>query len=230
MGLWTELWGFWDTQPGDLSRRRFSFTEVRGRTVGVQLGPLGAHLVGVRYQPVVAPAVWRRRVGRYRLIPREGDYQFMSGVVLSLGEQVQLLLRPITMSTPLAISTEQISGLCTIGRTDARARAARGGRSGGVSVSRRSAELDRRQMSTAPDGANPQPELDAAPTTQLCGRTLRRLGLERKALSRFEARPVACWSDPRSGYFAAPPESRTTNRRGTSSLVRAAAATLCWKG
>lgn len=35
MGIWTELWGFWDTQPGDLARQRFSVLDVDGRTVGV---------------------------------------------------------------------------------------------------------------------------------------------------------------------------------------------------
>src|SRR5690606_32092506 len=56
--------------------------------------PVGRQLLGIKYTPHKAPAVWRTRVGRYRFTPREGDYHFFQGFDLDASSEGHLLIRP----------------------------------------------------------------------------------------------------------------------------------------
>jgi CubicO group peptidase (beta-lactamase class C family) len=94
-GIFTDFLGLWDVQPEAFATVRVSLVSVGPRTVVVQTGPGGRRqLIGEKYMPVKATGPWPRRVGVYRLLPRAGDFQFLSGMDLYLGAEGQLAMRP----------------------------------------------------------------------------------------------------------------------------------------
>lgn len=94
MGMWADLWGVLDIQPGNMNVMRISLLDVAGRRVGVVEVPRGYRYMGVAYEPSKATAPWKKRVGVYLAEPDPDSFRFAEGVRLFLqGEQ--LMVQPL---------------------------------------------------------------------------------------------------------------------------------------
>lgn len=94
VGIFADFLGLWDIQPDPFATLRFSRIDVGPRKVVVQHDRASRYLLATAYEPVKASGPWLDRVGFYRLVPREGDFQFLSGMDLHLGPAGQLSVRP----------------------------------------------------------------------------------------------------------------------------------------
>lgn len=103
-GVWAELWGLVDLQPGSMSKMRITIEEIDGRKVAVGYKPGGRLLLGVAYQPSQATPPWKKRLGTYRVVTRPGDYNEIVDIRIYTADNGQLMAEPTLRSSKMPLS------------------------------------------------------------------------------------------------------------------------------
>jgi len=95
MGLWTKFAGVVNVRPKGLGDQRYELFQLGSRKVVAGDPGEGFRYLALAYDPEPAPEIWRKRLGYYGLIARDGDFQFIQGLVLHLGNHGQLSYAPV---------------------------------------------------------------------------------------------------------------------------------------
>jgi hypothetical protein len=104
-GVWAELWGLIDLQPGSMSKSRVRFEQIRGRRAVVADTPRGSRfLVGIAYEPTRVTAAWKKRVGMYRVVAPSYDYNLIESIRLYVADSGQLMAEPTIKLSKMPVS------------------------------------------------------------------------------------------------------------------------------
>ena len=116
-GVWAELWGLIDLQPGSMSKARVRFEQIRGRKVVVAHTPSGRRFFGIAYQPTNVTAAWKKRVGMYRVVAPSDDYNPIESIRLYVAANGQLMAEATLKLSemPVAIAVRVMDAHTVVG-------------------------------------------------------------------------------------------------------------------